>query len=223
MPMQRKLKTFITNLGFFELAVAAPTMKAALKAWGLERNAFQHGFARQTDDPKIIAAAEAKPGSVLRRPIGSKDEFKEDARLPKVSAAKAAAPLPKIAKPAKRPAARERAPKPDASVIRLDAVRRAREELQEKQRAREEAQQAKERAREEARAEAEAERVRAQRQRAIEKAADALSAARARHADVAADIDRQRAALDALEEKENRRWDGERRRLESALADAKKL
>jgi len=219
MPMPRKLKTFITNLGFFELAVAAPTMKAALEAWGLERNAFKHGFARLTDDPKIIAAAEAKPGSVLKRPIGSKDEFKEDARLPKASAAKVAAPLPKVAKPAKRPAAREA--KTDASVIRLDAVRRAREELQEKQRAREEAQQAKERAREEARAEAEAERARAQRQRAIEKAADALSAARAQHADAVAGIDKQRAALDALEEKENRRWDTERRRLESALKEAK--
>src|SRR5215469_11748243 len=115
MPMPRKLKTFVTNLGFFELAVAAPTMKAALQAWGLERNAFHHGFARQTDDPKIIAAAEAKPGSVLRRPIGSKDEFKEDARLPKVSAAKTAAPLPKIAKPAKRAVAREPKAKPDAS------------------------------------------------------------------------------------------------------------
>ena len=61
--MPRKLKTFVTTLGFYELAIAAPTMKAALAAWGLERNAFQHGFAKQTDDPKIIAAAEAVPGS----------------------------------------------------------------------------------------------------------------------------------------------------------------
>lgn len=210
--MPRALKTFITTLGFFELAVAAPTMKAALQAWGLERNAFKHGFARQTDDPKIIAAAEAKPGSVLRRPIGSKDEFKEGSRLPKASAAKAAAPLPKVAKPAKRPASREDKAKADASVIRLDAVRRAREE-----------QQAKERARAEARAEAEAERGRAQRERAIEKAVEALSNARARHADAIADIDRQRAALDAQEEKENRRWENERKRLESALADAKNI
>jgi hypothetical protein len=221
MAMPRALKTFVTTLGFFELAVAAPSMKAALKAWGLERNAFQHGFARQTDDPKIIAAAEANPGSVLKRPIGSKDEFKEDASLPKASAAKTAAPLPKITKPAKRPTAREDKAKPDASVIRLDAVRHAREELKAKQREREEAQQAKERAREEARAEAEAERARAQRQRAIEKAADALSAARSRHADAVAEIDQQRAALDALEEKEKRRWDGERKRLESALKEAK--
>jgi len=193
-------------------------MYAALEAWGLERNAFKHGFPIQPDDPKIVAAAEANPGAVLRRPIGSKDEFKEDAGLPKASAARAAAPLPKIAKPAKRPAAREDKAKPDASVIRLDAVRRAREELKAKQRAREEAQQAKERAR----AEAEAERARAQGPRATEKAADALSAARSRHADAVAEIDQQRSALDALEEKEKRRWDGERKRLESALADAKK-
>jgi len=30
--MARKLKTYITNLGFFELAIAAPSMKAALEA-----------------------------------------------------------------------------------------------------------------------------------------------------------------------------------------------
>jgi hypothetical protein len=58
----RKLKTFITNLGFFELAVAAPSMKAALGAWGLNPHVFQFGFAKQSEDSKIIAAALAKPG-----------------------------------------------------------------------------------------------------------------------------------------------------------------
>jgi colicin import membrane protein len=46
--MARKLKTFLTDLGFFQLAVAAPSMKAALDAWGLTHNAFQQGLARQT-------------------------------------------------------------------------------------------------------------------------------------------------------------------------------
>ena len=32
--MARKLKTFTTSIGFFDLAIAAPSMKAALEAWG---------------------------------------------------------------------------------------------------------------------------------------------------------------------------------------------
>jgi hypothetical protein len=32
--MARKLKTYRTSLGFFDLAIAAPSMKAALEAWG---------------------------------------------------------------------------------------------------------------------------------------------------------------------------------------------
>jgi hypothetical protein len=31
--MARKLKTYQTSLGFFDLGVAAPTMKSALEAW----------------------------------------------------------------------------------------------------------------------------------------------------------------------------------------------
>jgi hypothetical protein len=82
--MAKKLKTFVTNFGFYELAVATPSMAAALRAWGLTHNAFDQDLARQTDDPKIIAAAEASPGQVLRRPIGSKGPFTADAPLPGV-------------------------------------------------------------------------------------------------------------------------------------------
>ena len=38
--MPRKLKTFTTSAGFFDLAVAAPSMKAALAAWGSRSNLF---------------------------------------------------------------------------------------------------------------------------------------------------------------------------------------
>ena len=81
--MPRKLKTFVTNRGFFELAIAAPSLRAALEAWGMGHNAFQHGFAKQTDDPKIITAATAQPGVVLKRAVGSSGEFREHAELPK--------------------------------------------------------------------------------------------------------------------------------------------
>ena len=41
--MIRKLKTFVTSLGFFDQAIAAPTMKAALTAWGADSNLFHQG------------------------------------------------------------------------------------------------------------------------------------------------------------------------------------
>ena len=41
-PMARKLKTYQTSLGFFDLAIAAPSMKAALEAWGADSNLFHH-------------------------------------------------------------------------------------------------------------------------------------------------------------------------------------
>ena len=204
--MARKLKTFITNLGFFELAVAASTMKAALDAWGLGQNAFKHGFAKQTDDPKIIAAAEAVPGTVLRRPIGSTGPFKEQADLPTATTVKAAAPSPKRPEPAKRRKAPEPKTKPRASLIDLNAARRTREKE----------------AKERERADAQAERDRARKERAVQKAMDALSAARERHEKIAAEIERQRTTLDAQDEKEKERWQKERHRLEAELFNAKR-
>jgi colicin import membrane protein len=81
--MARKLKTYQTSLGFFDLAIAAPSMKAALQAWGSDTNLFHQGFAKETDDPAIVAATLAKPGVVLRRPVGSEGAFSEHAELPK--------------------------------------------------------------------------------------------------------------------------------------------
>src|ERR1700750_228965 len=80
--MARKLKTFVTSLGFFELAGAAPSMKAALEAWGMKHNAFHQGFARETEDSKIVGAAMAQPAVVLRRPVGTKSAVTEKAELP---------------------------------------------------------------------------------------------------------------------------------------------
>jgi colicin import membrane protein len=81
--MVRKLKSYQTSLGFFDLAIAAPSMKAALQAWGSDTNLFHQGFAKETDDPAIVAATLAKPGVVLRRPVGSDGAFSERADLPK--------------------------------------------------------------------------------------------------------------------------------------------
>ena len=75
--MPRQLKVYKTSIGFFDLAVAAPSMKAAAEAWGSDPDIFRRGFAEETDDPKIVEATMAAPGVVLRRPVGSNDEFAE--------------------------------------------------------------------------------------------------------------------------------------------------
>jgi colicin import membrane protein len=82
--MPRKLKTYQTSQGFYDLAVATPSMKAALEAWGSKQNLFHQGFAKETDDSEVVAAAMAKPGVVLRRPVGSDQPFREHADLPMV-------------------------------------------------------------------------------------------------------------------------------------------
>src|SRR5438105_11882632 len=80
--MARKLKTYQTSLGFFDLAMAAPSMKAALEAWGADSNLFHQGAAKESHDPDVIAATMAKPGVVLRRPVGADWPFSERAELP---------------------------------------------------------------------------------------------------------------------------------------------
>lgn len=60
--MARKLKTLQTSLGFYGLAIAAPSMNATLEAWGAGQAKFFHqGIAEETDDRAVIAATMAKP------------------------------------------------------------------------------------------------------------------------------------------------------------------
>src|SRR5829696_2256477 len=81
-PMARKLKTYQTSLGFFDQAIAAASMKAALEAWGADSNLFHQGAAKESHDPDVVAATMAKPGVVLRRPVGTDRPFSEHAALP---------------------------------------------------------------------------------------------------------------------------------------------
>ncbi len=60
--MARKLKTYEISFSFFDLAIAAPSMKAALEAWGADGDLFHQGAAKQSEDPDVIAATMAAPG-----------------------------------------------------------------------------------------------------------------------------------------------------------------
>ncbi|MES2292693.1 MAG: cell envelope biogenesis protein TolA [Pseudomonadota bacterium] len=206
--MARKLKTFITNIGFFELALAAPSMKAALEAWGMGHNAFQHGFAKQTDDPKIVAATMAKPGVVLRRAVGTKGEFKEQAELPKdlwkLEAPKAEPIQRKTKARAKQPAKAKTAAddkKDRAAILSFEKAKQRRDAAREK---------------EQAEADAKREREQAQIERAVAKANDTLDRARAHHEEIVAAIAAEQDKLDRRAATEKKRWDAERAKLEDA-------
>jgi hypothetical protein len=205
--MARKLKTYQTSLGFFDLAIAAPSMKAALAAWGADSNLFHQGAAKQTEDPDIVAATMASPGVVLKRPVGSGGPFKENAELPtdiggerrqKTTAGKSAGHnTHKHPKRAVDPAAERKA----ALAFEREEKRRERE------RAKEEASQRSERER---------------RKKAIAKAQGALDAASGRHEKEVADLQARIAALEEKVRAEKASWEKERARHEATLRQARK-
>jgi hypothetical protein len=202
--MARKLKTYQTSVGFFELAIAAPSMKAALQAWGSTTNLFQQGFAKETDDPAIVAATLAKPGVVLRRPVGSDGAFSERAELPKQL------PVDKVKeRPGKPRAATREAPdrKVDDKAARAAALAFEREQ--------------KRRDAERQKAEAAREKKRKRREQAIAKAERALEEAKREHAAKVEEIERDRAALERRAQAEDARWKKQKEALEAALRRAR--
>jgi hypothetical protein len=207
----RKFKTFVTSLGFFDLAVAAPSMKAALEAWGLRHNAFHQGTASQTEDPQIVAAAMAKPGVVLRRPVGTAEPFGEDAELPKgfslPAAARSAPPKAKAkakANATRSPADRQNEKKDQrAAVISFEKARAERQRALAKE-------------------EVAAKRAREKRLAATEKAQRALEDARKDHQSRIDKLERERVGLDLRVQEEHIRWDRERRKLEASVERARR-
>jgi hypothetical protein len=66
-----RLKVFRTPIGFHDAYVAAPSQKAALKAWGSDADLFARGVAEVVTDPDLTAEPLARPGEVIRRSRGS--------------------------------------------------------------------------------------------------------------------------------------------------------
>ncbi|MFK4719722.1 flagellar biosynthesis GTPase FlhF [Bradyrhizobium niftali] len=203
--MARKLKTYQTSLGFFDLAIAAPSMKAALEAWGADSNLFHQGAAKESDDPAVIAATVAKPGVVLRRPVGTDRAFSEHAELP--TNLGGGGPT-RTARKSKGPKEKKRSSRPvDKSAERKAALAYEREQRRrEAERAKEEAARQKQRER---------------RQQAVDKAQAALDKAEQEHAKRAATIQAEVEALEKKSQTEDARWDKEKERLEAALRRAR--
>jgi colicin import membrane protein len=212
--MARKLKTYVTSAGFFDLAVAAPSMKAALQAWGSKSNLFHHGFATESEDPKVVAATMARPGVVLRRPVGSHGSYSEHAALPKDLPVTVAKAERMAAKHAAKPAMKARKPSRDAADDKAEreAARRAALAFEKEEKRRE----SERRKEEEARA-----KERERRERAIAAAEAALDEARQEHDARVAEIEKERTAVDRKSEAEDARWRKKKDQLEETLRSAR--
>jgi hypothetical protein len=88
---------------------AVCSARSALKASGANSNLFHQGAARESKDPDVVAAAVAKPGVVLMRPVGSDGPVKEHAELLTRLDGDAQKRTPKKAAREKERARRERA------------------------------------------------------------------------------------------------------------------
>jgi len=202
--MAKKLKVYQTSIGFFDLAVAAPSMKAAAQAWGSDPDIFKRGFAKQTEDPKVMEAAKATPGVVLRRPVGSREKFTEKAALPRAPEAGQRAQ--------KDTAQREHASKKADTKSAEKAALKASAAL-EKEKDRE--------ARDRAKAEAQRAREIRQRELVIAKANTVFERARSRHEDAMNSIKQRRKELDKAEADEDERWEREQQAYDASLKEAK--
>ncbi len=122
-----RLKVFGANLGFYETVVAAPSMKAALHAWGAHQDLFHSGAAKVVSDAGAVAAALAQPGVVLRRAVGSSEAYGADGGL-------GALKIPDEPRPKGSPAAKPgvtakpqpKAPPDRAALTRAEAALAAR-------------------------------------------------------------------------------------------------
>jgi colicin import membrane protein len=199
--MARKLKTYQTSVGFFDLAIAAPSMKAAAEAWGSQTDIFRRGFASETHEPAIVAATMARPGVVLKRPVGSNEPFREHAKLPE---------LPDIERDKQsRPKPQPKGKKPPT----LKSDDKAAALAFEREQKRREAARRKEEVTEEKR--------RKQRADRIAEAEGAFQRAEREHERKVKEIEQDRVALDERAKKEGARWEKQKRKLESTLRRAR--
>jgi hypothetical protein len=130
--MPRALKVYRTAIGFHDAYVAAPTMKAALAAWGTDKNLFARKAAELVEDPKLTAEPLAHPGEVIRVLRGSASEHVK--ALGKIAPARKSAPARDKPVPPPPPAKPKRPPKPTDEAVRLacDAARIAEQRAKER-------------------------------------------------------------------------------------------
>lgn len=115
---KRPLKVFRTSTGFDDAYIATTSRRAALEAWGTDKDLFARGAAEQITDPELMALALQQPGEVVRLPRASAAQHLSAAG-PVVDgpSRKKRTPAGTPSKPRKRP------PRPSRAA--LDAARAA--------------------------------------------------------------------------------------------------
>lgn len=123
--MARALKVFRTAAGFHDAFVAAPSRKAALAAWGADKDLFAKGLAEEVSDPALKGAALARPGEVIRVLRGTpEDQLAALGDLPASRKRPAASPASKpLRAPKPRPATPPDRESLDLAEKALDAAR----------------------------------------------------------------------------------------------------
>ncbi len=126
MARAQKLKVYRTVAGFNDAYVAAPSQKAALEAWGSDRDLFARGIAELVTDPALTAEPLASPGVVVKHSRGTTAEqikalpdpeprTQQEDSSDRVKA-------PKHSTKSKPPARSKPAPKPKPSSEKLEAA-----------------------------------------------------------------------------------------------------
>lgn len=101
MPKTPKLKVYSTSVGFYDALVAAPSQKAALKAWGTTTDLFGAGRASVVDDPDLQAEALAQPGKVVKRARGDEAAMLDFEAPSTPEPQSELAPKPKVKQPSR--------------------------------------------------------------------------------------------------------------------------
>lgn len=123
MPASKKLKVYRAPVGFYDVYVAAPSMKAALRAWGSDHDLFARGIAEQVEDSDLMREPLEKPGEIIRRLRGTAAE--QIASLPKSRSTPRNDPSPELSEVSsakkssqpKRPIKKPK-PRPDRGPLR---------------------------------------------------------------------------------------------------------
>ena len=123
MARAEKLKVYRTAAGFNDAYVAAPSQKAALAAWGSDKDLFARGIAELVTDPALTAEPLASPGVVVKHSRGTTVEQIKAMPDPELrEALQSGTGRPAASKP---PQKSKPAPKPKPSSAELEAAENA--------------------------------------------------------------------------------------------------
>ena len=157
----------------------------------------------ESTDPDVIAATMAKPGIVLRRPVGSNGVFTDHAALPTDLGHDTGG----RSKERRAKAKKEPLRKVDDKAAHKAALEYERAEKQRESERRKE--------------EAASEKERQRREQATAKAMAALEKAEREHESIAGAIEAEREALEKRSQTEDARWEREKQKLDAALRRAR--